>query len=292
MIHIHRSNDMAEPLSIASSDTSSRVSRPAIRQARYFMATIRESDWEPKLEHGVKFIKGQLECGDGGFRHYQLLVTFAQKKTIRQAKSTFGVASAHFEPTRSAAANDYVWKEDTRIGEPFQFGSESFQRNSKTDWDRIRNLASAGEMGDVPSEIYIRYYSNLQRIRVDSLQPIPMERSATVFWGPTGTGKSRRAWEEAGGSAYSKDPRTKFWCGYNGQQHVIIDEFRGAIDISHLLRWLDRYPVRVEVKGSSVPLQATKFWLTSNIHPSEWYPLLDQETESALFRRLNILKIS
>jgi hypothetical protein len=109
-----------------------------------------------------------------------------------------------------------------------------------------------------------------------------------VYWGHTGTGKSRRAWDEAGIGAYPKDPRSKFWDGYRNHEHVVIDEFRGGIDISHILRWFDRYPVVVEVKGSSVVLSATHIWITSNIDPRQWYPELDEETLAALLRRLDI----
>jgi len=69
---------------------------------------------------------------------------------------------------------------------------------------------------------------------------------------------------------------------------VVIDEFRGEIGIGHLLRWFDRYPVLVEIKGGSVVLKATRFWITSNLSPDAWYPNLDEETKSALKRRLNI----
>lgn len=117
-----------------------------------------------------------------------------------------------------------------------------------------------------------------------------MERKVTVFWGPTGTGKSRRAWEEAGLDAYPKDPRTKFWDGYDRQEHVVIDEFRGAIDVSHLLRWFDRYPVLVEVKGSSRVLVANRIWITSNLRPSHWFPELDEITLRALLRRLEVIE--
>lgn len=115
-----------------------------------------------------------------------------------------------------------------------------------------------------------------------------MERSVNVFWGRTGLGKSRRAWAEAGLDAYPKDPRSKFWDGYCGQKHVVIDEFRGGIDVAHLLRWLDRYPVIVEVKGSSTCLVATDIWITSNLEPSNWYPDLDDDTKAALLRRLHV----
>lgn len=143
-------------------------------------------------------------------------------------------------------------------------------------------------MDSIDADIYIRYYGNLKRIASDHLQPVGMERTVAVYWGATGTGKSRRAWDEAGLDAYPKDPRSKFWDGYAGHQHVVIDEFRGGIDIAHVLRWLDRYPVIVEVKGSSTVLKATHIWITSNLHPRDWYPELDEETKSALLRRLTI----
>ena len=119
-----------------------------------------------------------------------------------------------------------------------------------------------------------------------------MARKATVLVGPTGTGKSLRASREAGEHAYYKDPRSKFWCGYQGESNVIIDEFRGAIDISHLLRWLDRYPVYVETKGSSTPLSATEYWITSNLPPERWYPELDESTLSALLRRMTVIEMN
>lgn len=147
-------------------------------------------------------------------------------------------------------------------------------------------------MQSIPSEIYIRHYTALHKIRVESLQPVFVERTCIVYWGPTGTGKSHRAWMEATSGAYSKDPRTKFWCGYDDQPNVNIDEFRGAIDISHILRWLDRYPVRVETKGSSRPLMATTIWITSNLHPDGWYPELDPSTLAALTRRLSIVHMN
>jgi len=134
-----------------------------------------------------------------------------------------------------------------------------------------------------------RCYNQLRRIESDHLEPVAIQRRVHVYWGATGTGKSRRAWDEAGLSAYPKDPRSKFWCGYRGHEHVVLDEFRGGIDIGHMLRWLDRYPVLVEIKGGAVVLKAGVIWITSNIHPNEWYPDLDEETKAALLRRLNIV---
>jgi hypothetical protein len=88
--------------------------------------------------------------------------------------------------------------------------------------------------------------------------------------------------------AYPKDPRTKFWDGYQGHDRVVMDEFRGDIDIAHLLRWFDRYPVNVEIKGSATVLRARQIWITSNLDPREWYPTIDEATKAALLRRLHI----
>lgn len=162
------------------------------------------------------------------------------------------------------------------------------RRSHHQDWEAVRENAKRGRLDDIPGDIYCRLYGNLKRIAVDNMAPAGIERTVTVYWGRTGTGKSRRAWHEAGENAYPKDPRSKFWDGYRNHENVVMDEFRGGIDISHLLRWFDRYPVVVEVKGSSVVLCAKNIWITSNIDPRQWYPLIDDETLAALMRRLKI----
>ena len=259
----------------------------ARRQGVYWILTIPEEDWEPNLPEGIRYVKGQLEEGEGGFRHYQVLAVLSKKASAVRVRELFG-GRAHCELSRSRAANDYVWKEDTRVGEPFEYGELPFKRNDPKDWDRIWDMAREGRILDIPADVRIQHYRTLRTITADFAKPIGMERSCYVFCGKTGTGKSRRAWLEAGVDAYPKDPRTKFWDGYRDQKHVVIDEFRGAIDISHILRWLDRYPVLVEIKGSATSLVAEKIWITSNLHPRDWFKDLDSETQDALLRRLQI----
>ncbi len=106
------------------------------------------------------------------------------------------------------------------------------------------------------------------------------------MWGPSGTGKSKWAFENIGEDYYIKAPLTKWWDGYRAQESVLIDEFRGVVAISHILKWLDRYPCAVEKKGSQVYLNTKRFIITSNLSPDDWYPELDEETRGALRRRL------
>jgi len=258
-------------------------------QGVYWLLTIPHANFTPFLPPDVAYVRGQLERGaDTGFLHWQLLVVYSRKCRLAAVKKTFG-NGIHAELSRSNAADAYVWKDDTRVdGTQFELGQRAIRRNAPTDWLQVRNSAVLGRLDSIPDDIYVRCYNQLRRIESDHLQAVGHERRVRVYWGATGTGKSRRAWDEASFGAFPKDPRSKFWDGYRGQEHVVIDEFRGGIDIAHLLRWLDRYPVIVEVKGASTVLSATNIWITSNLDPRLWYPDLDQETIGALIRRMEI----
>lgn len=257
---------------------------------RYWMLTIPQHSFTPYLPPGVVWIRGQLERGSGvtEYLHWQVVVCLSRQQRRSWLSKCFG-DGCHKLPSESAAANAYVHKEDTYVdGTRFELGTKPINRNSQTDWDSVLASARGGQFDAIPSDILVRYYGSLTRIAADNLRPVGLERTCYVYWGATGLGKSRRAWDEAGLDSYPKDPNTKWWNGYKGHRHVIIDEFRGAIHISHVLRWLDRYPVIVETKGSAVVLKAEKIWITSNLDPRMWYNDIDEETKNALIRRLNI----
>lgn len=263
------------------------------RQGIFWMLTIPHHGFVPyPIANECQWIRGQLEVGergepDEGYVHWQILVAFRQKKSRRAVRNLFG--PFHCQLSRSEAAAEYVWKEHTRVeGTQFEFGERPFQRNSKVDWDRVWEAAKAGNLMEIPAHVRLQSYRTIRQIGSDYAEPVGMVRTCYVFWGRTGTGKSREAWSAAGMGAYPKDPRTKFWCGYKGQSNVIIDEFCGGIDISHMLRWLDRYPVIVEIKGGSRCLNASSYWITSNVDPRNWYPEASEEQKAALLRRLVI----
>jgi len=262
-------------------------------KARYWLLTIPFNDWivPAVLPLGVCYLKGQQERGNaGGYHHWQLLAIFTGQQRLAAVKRIFG-RTVHAEPSRSDAADEYVWKEDTRVPDTqFQLGTKPVRRNNATDWEAVRTAAKAGRLDDVPADIFVGHYRSLRTIAADYSVPVEMLRRVVVYWGPTGVGKSRRAWELAGMDAYPKDPNTKFWDGYRAHKVVVVDEFRGIINISNILRWFDRYPVLVEIKGSATVLAAERIYITSNLHPRDWYPDLDEATKLALLRRLEIIE--
>jgi hypothetical protein len=260
-------------------------------QARIWILTLKYEHADQISDKRDRFVyaRGQREIGEStGYEHWQFCVWFAKPTRLAAIKKIW--PTCHAEPTKSAAAESYCVKDETRVADTqFEIGTRPIGRSLSKDWNAIRSSACSGRMADIPPDVYVRCYNQLQRIAADHMEPVGIERKVFVFWGRTGTGKSRRAWEEAGLSAYPKSPLSKFWDGYRGHSNVVIDEFRGGIDIGNILRWFDRYPCIVEVKGSSVVLKATCIWITSNIPPEQWYPTIDAETLSALMRRLDVI---
>lgn len=243
----------------------------------------------PEPSGDLVHLKGQQEVGEQGLHHWQLIANFSRPVTGNQVKSFF-CPQAHIEKTRSDAADAYVWKEESAVqGTRFEKGDKPLRRNNKTDWDLVRTNAKTGNFDDIDADVFVRHYSSLKRIRVDYAEPIWRENiEVLVYWGGSGLGKTRRAWHEADKNVYVKDPNTKWWDGYKGEECVIIDEFTGVIAINHILRWLDRYPCSAEVKGYSTPLRANRFWITSNLDPRTWYPDANSDQMRALLRRMKI----
>lgn len=256
-------------------------------QYKYWLLTIPHYCFTPWLPPSCKYIRGQLESGsESNYLHWQILAILHRKGTLSSIKAVFG-DECHAEASRSEAASAYVWKEETRVdGTQFELGEQPFRRNNKSDWDKVREEAKAGRLDSIESDIYVRHYFSLKRIAKDNARaPHRPGVEVVVLWGVSGSGKSHRAFSEAGEQAYFKSSTTKWWDGYRGEENVVIDEFRGQIGVEHLLRWFDKYPCFVEEKGGQIPLFAKKFWVTSNLDPREWYKDLDEDTKAALFRR-------
>lgn len=263
------------------------------RQATWWILTIPRASFSPDdpLPPGVRYITGQCETAPTtGYEHWQICVNFYKKIRLGGVKAIF--QGAHCEPTLGESAEyalTYCHKEETRIeGTEFSAGTKPINRARSTDWAIVLEAARHGRFTEIPGDIQIRYYGNLRRIMVDNLKPIGIAKEVIVYYGKTGTGKSTRAWQEAGLDAFPKDPLTKWWDSYQGQPHIVIDEFRGILSISHLLRWFDCFPFIMETKGSCAPPLFTRIWITSNLHPREWYPDIDPGTYDALRRRLRI----
>lgn len=70
------------------------------------------------------------------------------------------------------------------------------------------------------------------------------------YYGATGTGKTRKANDEAGGDCWQSGKDLQWFDGYVGQHTAILDDLRASCcEWSYLLRVLDIYPLMVPIKG-------------------------------------------
>lgn len=122
----------------------------ASTQGRFWLLTIPQHCFIPYPVPGCEWIRGQLERGSNtGFLHWQVFVCCERKRRIRWIKDTFGVG-IHAELSRSSSAEEYVWKEDTRVSNTqFEFGQKPLKRNSRADWERVWTLAKSGDFEEV-----------------------------------------------------------------------------------------------------------------------------------------------
>lgn len=78
------------------------------------MLTLPVHEFVPFLPASTRYIRGQLEQGaEDGYLHWQIVVAFQRKVRLRAVREVFG--PFHAELTRSDAARDYVWKDDTSV---------------------------------------------------------------------------------------------------------------------------------------------------------------------------------
>ena len=104
------------------------------------------------------------------------------------------------------------------------------------------------------------------------------------IWGATGTGKSRWAHSLSPESTYSKDPMTKYFCGYSQEDTVILDDYRpnAEMNFSFLLRLADRYPINVQTKFGNVQFNSKRLIVTSPLDIDAAFGHLDFLREGQL----------
>jgi len=250
---------------------------------------------------GVKYLVAGREIAPStGTPHLQGFVVFVNARSLAALKKIDG--RIHWE---AAVAFDKAIEYCKKEGSYFEVGTPPMPAAAKgvaggelekVRWKRIIEAAEADDQAwlrENEPRVYAEGERTISSIRKRCrAEAVDREVLDNVWiWGPTGTGKSRKAREENPG-AYVKDPNSKWWDGYEGQDTVIIDDFdKYQVSMGgQFKRWFDHYPFECEKKGCTAYMIRPKKMVVTSNYPIEgiW---TEEETLEPMKRRFKVVKM-
>jgi len=257
------------------------------------------------------YIVAQLEVGEE--KHTQHMQCYAQATSyvpLRDAKALF--QGAHIELRKSDCSDDarlYCMKEDTRIMGPWEYGAYEvrWKKGTKPSGTDFKSMMALVKEGKSNMEIFdkhpgmLRYTKAIEcyRHEVSKEKWACTDRQVEVVYicGSTGSGKTRYVYDTYGyKNVYRVRPpshnKAELWFDdYEGQETLFLDEFNtGWVRFRYLLQLIDRYPISLNVKGSSRWAGFTRVIIAGTVSFDKIYPNLTPVLKSELTRRVHIYK--
>jgi hypothetical protein len=211
---------------------------------------------------------------------------------LRQRLIDFSISSCHWSKCRNRPAAIEYCKKD---GDWFCHGQQPGSRQGRrTDLEEAcASLLESRDLHTFREEYpvaFVKYHKGFEKLVSDDYLTQREPPDVEWIYGPTGTGKTRYVFaKEDLNDLWLASVDLKWFDGYNGQSAVLIDDFRGNFCSFHsLLRYLDRYPMRVPIKGGFVNWKPKRIYITSSRHPSNIYNV--DEDVNQLLRRLTRIR--
>lgn len=254
----------------------------------------------------------QLEEGEDGTPHFQGYFELKVKKTTSATHKMLAphkMTLLHAKGTKEQNMG-YCTKEDTHKEGPWVYGTcesaKAGNQGERNDTTAYAELVL--EEGGVTKKVIEQFKGHTMRFgkhaddlvaRANALEEEEKEmafwaeqvrkvdagevaegqvqRHLELYFGPSGAGKTTIVKMEVMGrqknKMYTKACGNKWWCGYNGEKDVLMDEFRGDTfgTLEEFNSMTNLGVCRLERKGGQVTMCADRMHFTTNAHPSMWW---------------------
>ena len=250
----------------------------------------------------VRCIVSEEKSKKKGKTHLQVSVQYKHAKTMSAVKMTFG-GKSHIEMRRGTAFE--AWSYCLMECKPlFTKGVAPTEADVPSSWITpikvdIDAGASEWEIANSYPSSYLRYSTAIAKLIYmrDEHTLMNSWRDVTVTYlhGPTGCGKTRKV---VGMTAkphdvfrvYNYRQTNGLFDGYQGQDILLLEEFRHSIPIEQMLIILDGYYNALPCRYANKMARWTQVFIATNIPLDEQYPNMQQyqpETFRALERRID-----
>jgi hypothetical protein len=262
------------------------------------MGTMKEEEYLTKLCEilkPIKYIIIGFEIGKEGTKHIQGYLEFENPRTLNGI--TKNLKYGHWEARKGTAtqAIEYCKKENNF----FEFGEKSSQ-GKRSDLNELKESIFAGKRVDeITNEnpmAFHQYGRTLNKLEDLAMRKIYRTEITKGIWyhGPTGVGKSHKAFENYNPKTHYIVPNDNgWWDGYTQQETVILNDFRGEIPYNEMLQLLDKWPYHVKRRHREpMPFTSKRIIITCSIPPEEIYNYRNERDNiEQLLRRLEVINL-
>lgn len=251
-------------------------------------------------------------CPDTGRFHFQTYIVWRYQKTLSASLKNLNFKThPNHKPCRGSYESNLAYikgpytSPDGTKTKPYNPDWKDFgkppSKGARTDLleikQSIENGTTVGEILEEQPEIYHQYGRTLMALedRVKSKKWRTWMTTCDWYYGPTHTGKSHRAHEGYDPArCYLWTWDKGWWDNYDGQEIVIMNDFRGKIEYNVLLQLIDKWPMMVSRRGRApAPFMAKHIVITSSQSPAQMYCNRNVEDSlDQLLRRIKLTKLS
>uniref|UniRef100_UPI004047E072 hypothetical protein n=1 Tax=Polynucleobacter sp. TaxID=2029855 RepID=UPI004047E072 len=264
------------------------------KSSKYYAYIYTLNNWTQEEYENIQKLKyqyiliGKEIAPTTGTPHLQGYIYFTNKISFKSLCKQ--MPRARIAKAKGTAKQNRVYC--MKGGDCFEDGDMPVQ-GERTDIELAKEIVNkTGKIGDVVSLVTsyqsVRMAETILKYHEKKRNWKPLVK---WYWGPTGSGKTKTAFEELQ-DPYVCTDSAKWWDGYDAHENVIIDDFReNFISFNGLLRLLDRYAYRIECKGGSRQLLAKTIIITTPNHPNETFSKNGDEDIKQLIRRIDEIKM-